>query len=213
MNSIEKKYVHDTYQVIASDFDTTRTYIWPGVKDFLDSIQKNSIILEIGSGNAKNLLRRPDCINIGVDLCSNFFKICNDKGIESIIANNLKVPMLDNIADYVLSIAVIHHLTTEERRLKCIKEIIRLVKPGGKFIIQVWSLKQAEKSKRQFKKQDNYVDFISSDKKSKESRFYHVFIENELDNLILQLNNINIIKSFWEVGNYIVIGKKNHLNL
>ena len=48
MNNIEKKYVHDTYQLIASDFDTTRTYLWQGVKDFLDSIEKNSIILEIG---------------------------------------------------------------------------------------------------------------------------------------------------------------------
>lgn len=208
MNSLEKKYVHDTYQIIASDFDTTRTYLWQGVKDFLESIEKNSIILEIGSGNGKNLLRRPDCINIGVDLCSNFCKICNNKGIESIVANNLRVPMLDNIADYVLSIAVIHHLTTEERRFQCIKEIVRLVKPGGKFIIQVWSLRQPDKSRRKFIEQDNLVDFTSSDKKSKESRFYHVFIENELDNLILQLNNVNIIRSFWEIGNFIVIGEK-----
>ena len=208
MNNIEKKYVHDTYQLIASDFDTTRTYLWQGVKVFLDSIEKNSIILEIGSGNGKNLLKRQDCINIGIDLCSNFCKISTEKGIESIVGNNLKLPILDNIADYVLSIAVIHHLTTEERRFQCIKEIIRVLKPKGKFIIQVWSLKQPEKSRRKFIEQDNFVDFISSDKKTKESRFYHVFLENELENLLLKLYNINIISTYWELGNYIVIGQK-----
>lgn len=208
MNYLEEKFVHNTYQLIALDFDTTRTYLWEGVKDFLDSVEKNSIILEIGSGNGKNLLKRHDCINIGIDLCSNFCEISTKKGIESIVGNNLKLPILDNIADYVLSIAVIHHLTTEERRFQSIKEIIRVLKPKGKFIIQVWSLKQPEKSRRKFIKQDNFVDFISSNKKTKESRFYHVFLENELENLLLKLNNISIIKSYWELGNYIIIGEK-----
>ena len=72
MNSIEKEFVHNTYQKIASRFDITRGYLWQSVKDFLDGIEPNSILLEVGSGNGRNLLRRKDCQNIAIDLCFNF---------------------------------------------------------------------------------------------------------------------------------------------
>ena len=64
--------------------------------------------------------------------------------MESQVFNNLSIPLKDNIADYVLSIAVVHHLTTEERRYKAVSEMIRILKPGGKMIIQVWAMKQPE---------------------------------------------------------------------
>ena len=73
MDSIEKKFVHDTYQKIAyKRFDITRKYLWKSVKEFLDDLEPNTFLLEVGSGNGRNLLRRDDCISIGIDLCLNF---------------------------------------------------------------------------------------------------------------------------------------------
>ena len=133
---IEREYVYDTYQKIANGFSKTRTYLWKGVKQFLNKVEPYSIIVEIGSGNGKNLLYRKDCINMAFDLCENFTKITNERGIESIVSNNLNIPMADNSADYVLSIAVVQHLYTVERRLQSIKELIRILKPGGKLLIK-----------------------------------------------------------------------------
>ena len=204
MNFIEKEYVHNTYQKIAEHFSNTRAYVWKSVKEFLKNVESNSIILEVGCGNGKNLNYRKDCINIGCDLCKNFCTITNRKGAESLVANNLYLPFTDNSIDYILSIAVIHHLSTYERRMKSIYELIRILHPGGKLLIQVWAMKQPDNSRRKFTKQNNLVEFQTSDKKIKEYRFYHVFRENELDDMFSRIPGIKIVKSYWEIGNWIV---------
>ena len=205
MNPIEREFVHDTYQKIAKRFDITRGYLWKSLKLFLDNIEPNTMLLEVGSGNGRNLLRRKDCFNIGIDLCLNFAKISNKKGIESIVGNNISLPFRDNFIDNILSIAVIHHFTTENRRLRAVNELVRVLKPGGKMLIQVWALEQPVKSRRKFKKQDTFVEFKSPDKKLNETRFYHVFKKNELDSLVNKIPDIQIIKSFWEFGNWVII--------
>ena len=208
MNTLERNYVHNTYQRIYKHFDTSRAYLWKGVREFLDSVRKNSLIVEIGSGNGKNMLYRKDCINLAFDLCSNFTKTTNKKGIESITANNLTIPVRDNFADAVLSIAVIHHLSDEKRRLQCVQELVRILKPGGKLLIQVWALEQYEGSKNKFTKSDNYIEFNSSDKTVRELRYYHVFCRGELDTLFDEISDIVILKSYWEMGNWIILAQK-----
>ena len=44
--------------------------------------------------------------------------------------------------DACISIAVIHHLSTTERRANAIKELVRIVKPHGYILIYVWALEQ-----------------------------------------------------------------------
>lgn len=45
-----------------------------------------------------------------------------------------------------MSIAVIHHLSTPERRMKSISEMIRVLKPGGRCLIYVWAKDQKKNS-------------------------------------------------------------------
>lgn len=52
---IEKKYVYETYDVIAEHFDHTRFARWPKVKAFLSSLESGSILYDIGCGNCKYL--------------------------------------------------------------------------------------------------------------------------------------------------------------
>jgi len=206
---LEQKYVYDTYQKIAELFSITRSYLWKSVRVFLDEIETGSIIVEVGSGNGKNLLYRKDCMNIGIDLCENFCKISQKKGIDSTISNGLRIPLIDNSIDYMLSIAVIHHLSTEERRFEALKELVRCLCFGGKLMVQVWALKQSEKYKNKFKKQDNLVRFQNSTKTVCEYRFYHVFYDDELLNMAKKILNIKILKYYWECGNWILIIQKN----
>ena len=42
----------------------------------------------------------------------------------------------------MISIAVIHHFSTPERRKEAIAELLRIVKPGGKVLIFVWAMEQ-----------------------------------------------------------------------
>ncbi|KAE9454250.1 hypothetical protein C3L33_13849, partial [Rhododendron williamsianum] len=50
------------------------------------------------------------------------------------------------LGDAAISIAVLHHLSTESRRKKAIDELIRVVKNGGLVLITVWAVEQEDRS-------------------------------------------------------------------
>ena len=206
MNDIEQKYVYDTYKIISKHFNDSRAYLWESVKNFIKSIPNYSIILEVGSGNGKNL-NKNHCFNLAIDLCPDFCKISKNKNIETICGNNLQLPNKDNSIDYILSIAVVHHLSSYERRLKCISELIRVLKPNGRLLIQVWALEQPDKSRRKFVKQENLVEYKSPDKTISELRYYYVFKKGELEDMLKKFN-VKIVFSKWEYGNWVVLVEK-----
>jgi len=54
----------------------------------------------------------------------------------------IHVPLRDASCDAAICIAVMHHLSTEGRRVRCLSELARIVKPGGTINVQAWALKQ-----------------------------------------------------------------------
>lgn len=56
----------------------------------------------------------------------------------------------ENYFDYAISIAVLHHLSTQERRTKALLEIKRCLKPGGRALVTVWAKEQKYKNKSSF---------------------------------------------------------------
>ena len=137
--SIEDLNVKDVYNKIANEFNNTRYRPWTCVENFLDNIPKNSIIGDIGCGNGKNMLYRKDCTNIGCDFSENLVKICLEKNLNVISGDILNIPFKDNTFDYTICIAVIHHLSTNEKRKNAISELLRVTKPNGKILILVWA--------------------------------------------------------------------------
>ena len=198
---METQYVKDAYEIIANHFSSTRNNVWGKVKQYMNQLSKNSYIADIGCGNGKNMYRT-DCEYIGLDFCLNFTKICKNNNKEVLIANNLNIPFKNNSFDHAISVAVIHHLSTIEKRLKALNEIIRIVKPGGTVFISVWALEQPVNSRRKFIKNDNMVEW--NDHGNKYLRFYHVFSEGELEKMA---SEYNIIESYYELGNWIIVIK------
>ena len=56
----EKSYVHTIYNEIADHFSQTRHTAWPGVVKFIQSMDPNSWMCDIGCGNGKYLNQRKD---------------------------------------------------------------------------------------------------------------------------------------------------------
>ena len=89
-------------------------------------------------------------VQLGCDYSSGLLSICRQRGFEAIRCDCLKLPFKDNIVDGCICIAVIHHLSTHERRRSAIKEISRVLKPsfepslGGrsKALIYAWAKEQ-----------------------------------------------------------------------
>lgn len=205
MNEFEKKSVLDIYNSISGHFNNTRHFIWPSVKQFLETIPKYSIVADIGCGNGKNMTYlNNDHIFIGTDFSIELLKICKEKQLETVVANNCTLPYKDNSFDSAISIAVIHHLSTSELRQLAINEIIRITKPNGLLMIQVWAFEREYNTK--YETQDAMIPWKTKDNKIY-NRYYYLFKENELDKMI-NLNKVELIRSYKERDNYIIIFKK-----
>ncbi|XP_073144002.1 tRNA (carboxymethyluridine(34)-5-O)-methyltransferase isoform X2 [Henckelia pumila] len=143
---IEKKFVHRVYDAIAPHFSSTRFAKWPKVQLFLNSLPSGSLILDAGCGNGKYLGLNPKCYFVGCDISAPLIGICADKRHEVLVADAVNLPYLTGYVDAAISIAVLHHLSTECRRKKAVDELIRVVKLGGLVLITVWAWEQEDKS-------------------------------------------------------------------
>jgi len=204
----ERKHVIDVYSQISIHFNHTRYHIWPKVKEFINSMEVNSKVSDVGCGNGRNCLERQDELNyIGFEIVDNFIEISRSKGINVIKSNILDIQSHDDIYDYTMCIAVIHHLDSEERRIKAIQELVRITKPGGKILIYVWAKEQKKFSHYN----DNSIMVPWKVIKTGEvyERFYYLFENGELETLVEKSNtDVKIIENGYQRDNYYVIIQK-----
>uniref|UniRef100_A0A4W4FIU1 tRNA (carboxymethyluridine(34)-5-O)-methyltransferase n=1 Tax=Electrophorus electricus TaxID=8005 RepID=A0A4W4FIU1_ELEEL len=139
---LEAQYVHHVYEEISTHFSSTRHSPWPRVREFLLSIPHAALLADIGCGNGKYLGINPQVISVGCDRSVNLASICTERGYQAFVCDALSVPLRSTSFDACLSIAVIHHFSTQERRLAAIKELVRLLNVGGRALIYVWAMEQ-----------------------------------------------------------------------
>lgn len=153
-NQLERDHVHSVYDKIAPYFNDSRYKAWPKVRQFLLDLQPGSIIADIGCGNGKYLHINKEVFKLGCDVCRPLVDFAWSQGHEVQMCDGLHLPYRDGCFDAVLSIAVIHHLSTKERRIRAIKEMARTLRVGGRIMIYVWAMEQ---KRRKFEKQDIFV--------------------------------------------------------
>jgi tRNA (uracil-5-)-methyltransferase TRM9 len=116
----------------------------------------------------------PVCIAKPLSSSSNLVKIAYDRKLihDSFVADALDLPHPAGRFDFAISIAVIHHFSSPERRIAAIKSILSTLKPssdgggggGGKALIYVWALEQ-KNSRRGWDEghsQDVFVPWVLS---------------------------------------------------
>ncbi|NWH44856.1 ALKB8 protein, partial [Fregata magnificens] len=85
---------------------------------------------------------------VGCDRSKNLVDICGEKNFQAFVCDALSLPIRSGSCDACISIAVIHHFSTEERRLATIRELARLLRPGGTALIYVWAMEQEYKNQK-----------------------------------------------------------------
>ncbi|KAJ4935703.1 hypothetical protein JOQ06_017232 [Pogonophryne albipinna] len=153
-SQLERDHVHSVYDKIAPYFNDSRYKAWPKVQQFLLDLQPGSIVADIGCGNGKYLHINKEVFKMGCDVCRPLVDFAWSQGHEVQMCDGLHLPYRDGCFDAVLSIAVIHHLSTKERRIRAIKEMARTLRVGGRIMIYVWAMEQ---KRRKFEKQDIFV--------------------------------------------------------
>ncbi|VDP86367.1 unnamed protein product [Echinostoma caproni] len=157
--TLEDVCVHKVYDSIAEEFSSTRHSPWPGVVEFLQTFSSGAFGADIGCGNGKYLLAAMERLSapstnqtnvvrlapiLALDRSVRLSQIVRERGFDVVVGDILRLPYLAARLDFFLCIAVIHHLSTAERRLNAIRELARLLRPGGKGLIQVWAKEQRD---------------------------------------------------------------------
>lgn len=206
----EKQHVKDVYDAIASDFSRTRTRIWNHVQNFLDNIPDDSKCIDIGCGNGKNMMYANNRLDFtGIDNCENFVKICRERNLNTECMDCCDLQFDDETFDHAISIAVIHHMTSYERRYKAVSELIRVLKKDGTALISFWSVENQDKFA--FNVGDNMVKWKHSLTNITYDRFYYIFNEQLLKKFIDEFINeftIEILEIVNEKGNWYIKIKK-----
>ncbi|PSR78220.1 S-adenosyl-L-methionine-dependent methyltransferase [Coniella lustricola] len=188
----EETHVHGVYEAIASHFSATRHKPWPFVSSFLARQLPGSVGLDVGCGNGKNMGVNRDVLMFGCDRSAALIALarnmwCSSSGssgrekaeqqgrslppaaavrpsADATVADSLALPFRDGCADFVICIAVIHHMSTRERRVEAIRQLLRCVRRGktqqssghddydshtqnggggGQVLVYVWALEQS----------------------------------------------------------------------
>ena len=207
MQNIEEDNVFNVYDIIGKHFDKTRVIVWPSVKKYLDSLETDKKILEIGCGNGKNILYRPELKIIGCDTSKTFLNICKEKNINCFLCDQRNIFSPDNNYDHLLSIAVFHHIFKYEERINAVKEMIRILKVNGTAMIQVWKFPLNSKTKMINNSNDYFIEWENESDKKIYQRYYHRFESDEFTDLF-NFSNIEILENYEDHNNLIIIFKK-----
>jgi ubiquinone/menaquinone biosynthesis C-methylase UbiE len=110
-------------------------------------VRPEHIVVDAGCGTGRHLpeLLRRSARVIGVDHSSEMLALAREKiapeergRLELIQADLRSLPLDDRVADRVLCLQTLQHLPTHEFRLALVRELLRVLKPGGVLVVSTY---------------------------------------------------------------------------
>jgi tRNA (uracil-5-)-methyltransferase TRM9 len=234
--------VHNIYSQIAPHFSQTRHKPWPLVSNFLLSQPPGSLGLDIGCGNGKYLDVNPAVYLIGSDRSPELIRLALEEGLdrksvegskprgrEVCVADGLSLPFPPGRADFVISVAVVHHFSTRERRVDAVRRMLDCVREGGRVLVYVWALEQggSRRGWEEGMEQDQLVPWVmrrnqprkKKDRVRKEAdgeeeeeektfqRYYHLYRKGELEEDVVSAGG-TVMESGYERDNWWAIATR-----
>lgn len=136
------------YDKFADAWDRTRDRAWPEFDMFFPLIEKGSRVLDLGCGNGRlrqflpsDLIREGDYF--GFDLSEKLLEIARDRYPRDAFFRGdfgRHLPFGADNFDWIISIAAFHHLLDKTSQEEYLKNMYRVLKPGGRVFITTWVL-------------------------------------------------------------------------
>jgi SAM-dependent methyltransferase len=109
-----------------------------GYEPFFEGV---NFMVEVGSGKgavARAFREYRGLVPFCVDLAYGSLRHVREAPLKAdgMLASNLRLPFADGVADLVVSYGVIHHTPDP---LRCFMELSRILKPGGKLLLNVYN--------------------------------------------------------------------------
>ncbi|KAF2478709.1 S-adenosyl-L-methionine-dependent methyltransferase [Neohortaea acidophila] len=222
----ENQHVHAVYNQIAAHFSSTRHKPWPIIENFLRTLPAGAIGLDVGCGNGKYLSVNRDIFIVASDRSRNLLEIAGKEESHRphavVEADVLELPHPRGTFDFAICIAVVHHLSTAERRVEAVRGILETLRPEGRALVYVWALEQGG-SRRGWTaddEQDVMVPWVMRGSKKAASadadgpanggqdrvfhRYYHLYREGELNQDVTAAGGV-VLDSGYEKDNWWVV--------
>lgn len=187
--------IADTYDQIGLNFSATRGKLSSEVISLLPKLEKNATVLDLGCGNGVLLSGLPKDINYtGIDISSSLVNIAKKLYPDNnfVLADLLDQSIWNKLDqyDFIVALAVFHHLPSSEDHTKLLQNIKQHLKPGGIILISTWRLNQPKFNKYRVDAKLFSLPFHSGPK-----RDFYAFSDNELHELVRDAS-FNQTKSF-----------------
>lgn len=197
------KIVRDNYQEIAGQFDVTRKkHIWPELEKIASQIKDGSSVLDVGCGNGRLLevLENKKINYLGVDNSEELIALAkkNYPNYDFKVIDILDLEPIERKFDFIISVAVLHHIPSQELRQQALQQLKKIAKE--QIIFSVWKMWGNQKyqkylfkniwQKITYQSQLDFGDILFPWKNSRgevvSERYYHAFTKRELKRLIIK---------------------------
>ena len=202
---------------IADEFDAARPRPWRETIAFERELPPRSRVLDLGCGSGRNvafLAERGHPI-AGLDASAQLLKLAAAKvGRSALVrADAVALPFSAATFDAVHCVATLHHLPSETERRQVVREIVRVLRPGGPVLLSVWALEQERFQStvgEHVRKGDAAVADVSVPWRRSDGRvvprFYHLFHEGELEGLMP--GALAVVRAWREGDNHVLLVAK-----
>ena len=209
---VRKRRVAATYDQIADHFAETRHHPWPEVREFLTD-RNAAVGLDVGAGNGRHAelvaerTRRVLAVDVSRELLVTARERATERGyaasLAPVAADAGRLPVATDAVGLAVYVATLHHLPTRETRVASLSELARVLEPGGRGVVSVWST-----AHDRFDRETGFDTTVDWTLPGGETvpRFYHVYDPTEFRS-DLRRSALTVVSTRVSSGNcYAVVG-------
>ena len=190
----------DTYNQIASSRYNFRHYSrFQAELEELTERWSGGKLLNVGCAHGADFIPFKESYELyGLDYSIEMIKLAEKYAVKNQFKAELKeadvrqLPYANDFFDVAIAIAVYHHLEDAAGRLQALKELYRVLKPGGEAFITVWNRWQP----RHWLQKKSFMQPWNT-KEKKLFRFYYLFTYGEFEKLARKAG-FKVLKSYPE---------------
>lgn len=214
------RQVRESYRVIGEDFSKTRYAMWPEIEKWEKKyLRPRARVLDAGCGNGrlvKSLARLAMPIEyVGFDSNQEFLAAMREKfgiyykdvSLTWQEGELFEFPFEDTSFDTIFAVACLHHIPSHELRARTVREMNRVLRPGGIMVMTNWYLWTPAAFRKYrlaaqmiphflkgYDKGDFFVPWKNAQGEEVARRYYHSFTTRELS-LLLYRNGFEVLRN------------------